>query len=112
MSRKLIIIICTLVIGIILVRWMSPKIVHAHSGGHGNYCVLNLREINGAKEQWAQENKKVKGDFVTLRDLQPYLGCGPEGTLPICPHGGIYEPGRVGEEPKCTVDGPLSRFGN
>ena len=36
-------------------------------------CANNLRQIDGAKEQWALENKKKAGDPVTLNEIDPYL---------------------------------------
>lgn len=38
-----------------------------------NSIVNNLRFLEGAKEQWALENKRVIGDTVTETDLEPYL---------------------------------------
>ena len=44
-----------------------------------NKVINNLRIIEGAKEQWALENKKEKGALPTLSELAPYL---KDGQLP------------------------------
>ena len=65
-------------------------------------CVNNLRQLESAKAQWALENHK-DGDasaVPTWQTVQPYLN----GRL-ICPDGGTYALGRVGERPKCSLAG-------
>jgi hypothetical protein len=88
--------------------WMHYlKTPHAHiTTGHGNFCTQNLRQIAGAKQTWAMENHKTSNDVVTWQDVQPFLGRGRAGTLPVCPQGGIYTLGRIGEQPKCSLSGP------
>jgi hypothetical protein len=49
---------------------MSDKVLQK---AQYNAIVNNLRIIEGAKEQWALENKKGIGDTVTETDLLPYL---------------------------------------
>lgn len=72
---------------------------------HMNACINNLRLIDAAKQQWALENKKQATDTPTMDDLRPYLGHGPNGELPVCPDGGVYTVGAVGEKPACSVPG-------
>jgi len=67
-----------------------------------NVCVNNLRQIDGAKQQWALENKKSAGTFVTPNDLTPYLK-----TMPTCPAGGVYTLGLVSSPPQCSVPGHM-----
>lgn len=69
-------------------------------------CWNNLRRIDGAKQQWALENKAKAGDPVTLENISPYLGATPTCNVPS----GRYIVGNVGEEPKCTVHGTFSQF--
>jgi hypothetical protein len=66
-------------------------------------CIGNLRQIDGAKEMWALENKKQKGDVPTTADLLPYLGRNQK--FPVCPDGGTYIINAVGEAPTCSVSG-------
>ena len=65
-----------------------------------NICVSNLRQIDGAKEQWALENHKSTNDVPTMEDLQPWLG-----RPLVCPRGGTYIPGRIDEPPRCSIGG-------
>ncbi|MGD0412273.1 MAG: prepilin-type cleavage/methylation domain-containing protein [Verrucomicrobiota bacterium] len=50
-----------------------------------NACVENLRIIDAAKHRWAKENHKQNTDTPAASDIQPYLGRGSAGELPVCP---------------------------
>lgn len=65
-------------------------------------CSLQLQQIEGAKEQWALENKKQAGELVLITDVTPYL---KGGIMPVCPDAGLYTIGKVGVRPRCTVAG-------
>ena len=67
-----------------------------------NACVNNLRIIQGAKEQWALENKKVVGTEASAQDIQPYLR---NNALPACPQGGVYTLNAVGALTTCSTPG-------
>src|SRR5881394_519876 len=67
-----------------------------------NSCINNLRIIEGAKDQWALENKKGTGDAMSAQDLQPYL---KNSVFPACPQGGVYTLNTVGAPPTCSVPG-------
>jgi hypothetical protein len=55
-----------------------------------NACVNNLRQINGAKQQWALDNGKAGGDVPTWSDIAPYLGrTGISVTNLRCPDAGV-----------------------
>lgn len=64
-------------------------------------CINNLRQIDGAMQQWALENKKTASDVPTAKDIAPYLKDG----IPKCPAGGTYTPHTVAEEPTCSIPG-------
>jgi hypothetical protein len=71
-----------------------------------NACIANLKQIDGATQQWALENGKVATDTYSLTDttLLAYL---KGSALPICPEGGRYLPGSdVRDAPRCTLGGP------
>jgi DNA repair exonuclease SbcCD ATPase subunit len=68
-----------------------------------NACINNLRLIDAAKQQWALENRKQATDTPAMDDLRPYLGRGPNGEVPVCPDGGVYTVGSVGEKPTCSI---------
>jgi prepilin-type N-terminal cleavage/methylation domain-containing protein len=62
-----------------------PNFVRARQTSQANACINNLRLIDGAKQQWALENKKSSTDSPTGAMLQIYLGRGAAGQLPSCP---------------------------
>lgn len=70
-----------------------------------NACISNLRRIDGAKGQWALENHKQNSDTPTMEDIRVYIGRGPNGEIPVCPDGGVYTLGKVGERPTCSIPG-------
>jgi TolA-binding protein len=67
-----------------------------------NVCINNLRQMDGAKEQWALQNNKPAYTLVSVRDITPYLH---SNNLPACPLGGAYTLNAVGVAPACTVPG-------
>jgi hypothetical protein len=80
-----------------------PNFVRGRTTACKNACVNNLRQIDGAKESWALENKKSAGEPLTAADekqINRYIK-GEEG--PKCPAGGNYIYGNVGEAPKCSL---------
>ncbi len=62
-----------------------PNFVRARTTAQMNACINNLRQIDGAKQQWALENKVGQTATPQASDIQPYLGRGTTGTLPKCP---------------------------
>ena len=65
-------------------------------------CINNLRQLDGAKEQWALESRRNAGDAVEVADISPYLVW---KSLPTCPAGGLYSLGKIGEFPTCSENG-------
>src|SRR5437868_2946657 len=63
-----------------------------------NACINNLRQIEGAKMQWALENHARPGDSVAVTNLESYIKYG----WPACPSSGTYTIGRIGENPTCS----------
>lgn len=79
-----------------------PNFVKARTTAQKNSCVANLKQIDGATQQWALENRKTKDSPVRPEDVVQYLR---GGKLPKCPQGGTYTLTTVGGEPKCSVPG-------
>ena len=69
-------------------------------------CLSKLRQIEGAKDQWALETHALPGAPVALSNILPYLSSAPTCNVA----GASYTMGKVGEEPKCTVHGTASHF--
>src|SRR5512141_2520515 len=62
-----------------------PNFVRARTTAQQNACINNLRQIDGAKQQWALEQKVSASALPVATDIQPYMGRGSGGTLPLCP---------------------------
>jgi hypothetical protein len=76
-----------------------PNFVKARATSQQNACINNLRQLDGAKNEWALEKGKKAGDVPTKEDLLPYLR-----NWPVCPAGGTYTIGAVGERPTCSLN--------
>ena len=80
-----------------------PNFVKARTTAQTNFCISNLRQIDGAKQLWAMEHKKEATDTPTAQELEVYLKKG-FGALK-CPAGGTYRINAVGEKPTCSIPG-------
>ncbi len=71
-------------------------------------CIENLEIIQHAKIEWMNEKHKGLSDAPTWDDIKEYIRFAPQPhETPICPEGGVYTIGRVGEFPKCSIGGSL-----
>ena len=78
-----------------------PNFVRARTTSQKNACINNLRQIDGAVQQWALENKAASTSAVVFANVQPYLK-----NSVICPSGGTtfansYAISTVGVRPTC-----------
>jgi len=81
-----------------------PNYVHARSVSQANACINNLRQMDGAVQQWALENKKKSSAPYTLSVIQPYLKLDSNNNIPACPGGGVYSAGAtVTDPPTCSL---------
>ena len=78
-----------------------PSFTNARSTSRTNTCINNLRQLNGAKDQWAMENAKNETDMVVMNEVIVYL----KGGLPECPSSGTYMFTTVRMNATCTVAG-------
>ncbi len=67
-----------------------PNFVKARTTAQANACINNLRQMDGAAQQWALETKQAGGANVGLTDITPYIKLDSTGNLPGCPGGGSY----------------------
>ncbi len=65
-------------------------------------CINNLRQIDGAKQQWALENRRPATALPTAQDLLPYFR---NIQMPVCPAGGQYSINAVNALPTCSTPG-------
>ena len=81
-----------------------PNFIRARTTSQKNACINNLRQIDGAKQQWALENKAQSTSTVTSTLLKPYLGRGAAGSnFPTCPSNGTYTLNDVSTAPTCSL---------
>ncbi len=78
-----------------------PNFVKARTTAQMNACINNLRQVDGAIQQWALEMKKDTTAAVTETDVTPYLK-----NSVICPSGGTsfsdsYTVTDVATQPVC-----------
>ena len=60
-----------------------PNFVKARTTAQMNACISNLRQIDGAIQQWALDTKQGDTAAVTPADILPYLK-----NSVVCPSGG------------------------
>jgi prepilin-type N-terminal cleavage/methylation domain-containing protein len=81
-----------------------PNFVKARTTSQANACINNLRQFDGAMQQYALENKLGSGATYTLANLQPYVRLTSGGQLPACPAAGTYSAGAsVTNAPVCSL---------
>jgi prepilin-type N-terminal cleavage/methylation domain-containing protein len=78
-----------------------PNFVRARTQSQKNACINNLRQIDGAVQQWALENKQAATASPGASDVLPYLK-----SSVVCPSGGTtfadsYSLGTVAAKPSC-----------
>jgi prepilin-type N-terminal cleavage/methylation domain-containing protein len=80
-----------------------PNFIKARESSQKNACIANLKQIDGAKNTWALENKKVSGDTPAKTEL--YGASLYIRDEPTCPANGVYTMGTVAEKPTCNIGG-------
>ena len=77
-----------------------PNFIKAREASQKNACIANLKQIDGAKNTWALEEKKVNSDSPTdavLFGTTLYIR-----EKPVCPANGTYTLGVVSDKPVCS----------
>ena len=80
-----------------------PNFIKARTTAQTNACINNLRQIDGAIQEWALEKKAGSTATVVSTSLLPYLGRGTAGQWPVCPASGTYTVTTVANKPTCSV---------
>lgn len=88
------------IIGLLVIVSLS-RFIKALEERQKNACVENLRQIVAAKEKWTAAENKKQGDPVYEEELKKYI---KGGRFPVCPGGGKYTIGAVGEMPTCSLE--------
>jgi prepilin-type N-terminal cleavage/methylation domain-containing protein len=75
-----------------------PNFVRARTTAQTNACVNNLRQIDGAKDQYALEAGLATGGACSIGAITPYLR-----NTPTCPVADTaYTINVIGTEPACA----------
>src|SRR5437667_2001991 len=83
-----------------------PNFVRARTQSQQNACINNLRQMDGAVQQYALENKLASTSPYTLSNLKPYIKLDSTGNIPGCPASGTYSAGStVTNPPLCSMSG-------
>jgi hypothetical protein len=93
------------IVGTLMVADVVVPFIRARNTPASGACINNLRQLDGAKQQWALEKGMSTNDVPSWNDLLPYLGPGDSASKPCCPEGGAYILRRVGELPTCSIGG-------
>jgi type II secretory pathway pseudopilin PulG len=80
-----------------------PNFVKSRTTSQSNAIVNNLRQLDGAKQQWALQHGKSANDVPTMKDLSPYL----KGVSPVM--GERYVLGKVAEPVAAELDADKAR---
>ena len=83
-----------------------PNFVRARTTSQMNACINNLRQIDGAKQQWALETKQQSTALPVVTDITPYLK-----SAVLCPAGGStatsiatsYNINNLDTKPTCII---------
>ena len=84
-----------------------PSFVRARTTSQQNACINNLRQVDGAKDQWAIEDNQAAGATPVALDLDPYLkGTTANVTCPADAAQGFatsYTINALGTDPVCQI---------
>ena len=88
---------------VVLVALMIPNFTTKCGRNPKDSCISNLKIIDGAKQQWAVDNKKLAKDVPADSDI--YEGTNYIRTKLLCPTGGSYSLHAVSASPTCSKSG-------
>ena len=82
-----------------------PNFVRARTTSQMNACINNLRQIDGAKQQWALETKQATNATPAFTDISVYMKnsvtCPAGGTTAT--FGNTYTINDVSTKPTCQI---------
>jgi Mg-chelatase subunit ChlD len=101
-AREWLVAAATVAAVLLLAAVTIPNFVKGRATAQKNGIINNLRQIDGAKQQWALEKNKPADAKPTVDDLAPYLGRG-NGTDLAWLRNGKYTIGAINESPKAEI---------
>ena len=84
-----------------------PNFVKARATSQQNACINNLRQIDARQKTMGAGKRQTGHRRSDQEDLLPYLR-----KWPVCPAGGTYTIGAVGEQPTCSIPRPQTAVKN
>ena len=80
-----------------------PNFIKARATSQQNACINNLRQIDGAINEWALESGKSNGASVASpQTVSAYIKLNVNNSVPGCPAGGTYATSTVGATPQVS----------
>ena len=80
-----------------------PNFIRARATSQQNACINNLRQIDGAIDEWALETGQKNGASVgDVTTVSAYIKLNSNNSVPGCPAGGSYTYSTVGATPQIT----------
>ena len=80
-----------------------PNFIKARATSQQNACINNLRQIDGAINEWALETGQANGATIGgVMTVSAYIKLNASSSVPGCPAGGTYATTSVGTLPQVT----------
>ncbi len=80
-----------------------PNFIKARATSQQNACINNLRQIDGAIDEWALETGQSNGASVaSTMTVSAYIKLNVNNSVPSCPGGGTYTTASVGSLPQVS----------
>jgi prepilin-type N-terminal cleavage/methylation domain-containing protein len=80
-----------------------PNFIKARATSQQNACINNLRQIDGAINEWALETGQSNGASVGgVATVSAYIKLNSNNSVPGCPANGTYTVTTVGANPQVT----------
>ncbi|HZT23054.1 MAG TPA: prepilin-type N-terminal cleavage/methylation domain-containing protein [Verrucomicrobiae bacterium] len=75
-----------------------PNFIKARATSQANACINNLRQVDGAINEWALETGQTSGTAIgNISVISPYVKLNSNGGVPQCPLGATYSLFNIGD---------------
>ena len=98
------IMIVVAIIGL-LIAVAVPNFSKMRKDAQKTACHAQLKQIDGSKEMWAEQEKRADGDTPSESQVRAYFKDG----MPTCPGGGSYTIAPVGADATCSVHAKMGQ---
>ena len=78
-----------------------PNFIKARATSQQNACINNLRQIDGAINEWALETGQSSGT-PSATSVSAYIKLNSNNSVPGCPAGGAYTYAALGSNPQIS----------